>query len=106
MGKKTSWGKSKKRVIFSHHKNLNKGDFLIDDRTKRGAKDFEGELILFGKKPFYEWSNVLEYITDKIEDNREKTDAKREIEHKKDFERSIDWEFTSLRMEHDTNEED
>lgn len=28
-----------KRLIISHHKNLNKGDFLIDDREKNGAKE-------------------------------------------------------------------
>ena len=43
---------AEKRLIFSHHKNLNKGDFLIDDRTKRGAKYFEGKHIHFGKEPF------------------------------------------------------
>ena len=26
-----------KRLILTYHKNLNKGDFLIDDRTKNGA---------------------------------------------------------------------
>ncbi|MFA4995413.1 MAG: hypothetical protein WC521_08960 [Bdellovibrionales bacterium] len=25
-----------KRLILTHHKNLNKGDYLIDDRTKHG----------------------------------------------------------------------
>lgn len=34
-----------KRLILTHHKELNKGDFLIDDRTKNGASQFEGELI-------------------------------------------------------------
>lgn len=29
-----------KRLILSHHKNLNNGDFLIDDRTKNGVSDF------------------------------------------------------------------
>ena len=31
-----------KRLILSHHKNLNAGKFLIDDRTKNGAGDFGG----------------------------------------------------------------
>ena len=53
---------AEKRLIFSHHKNLNKGDFLIDDRTKRGAKDFGGEHIHFGKEPFLKWDDVLEYL--------------------------------------------
>ena len=37
-----------KRLILSHHKNLNKGDYLIDDRTKNGADKFEGEHVHFG----------------------------------------------------------
>ena len=52
----------KKRIIFSHHKNLNKGDYLIDDRKKRGADKFEGEHIHFGKIPFLDWYNVLDYL--------------------------------------------
>jgi len=27
-----------KRLILTHHKNLNRGDFLVDDRRKRGAE--------------------------------------------------------------------
>ena len=32
-----------KRLILSHHKNLNRGDFLVDDRNKNGANQFQGE---------------------------------------------------------------
>ena len=52
-----------KRLILSHHKNLNRGDFLIDDRTKNGAEEFEGELILFGSEKFPDWESVCEYLT-------------------------------------------
>ena len=39
-----------KRLILSHHKNLNRGDFLVDDRPcHNGAEAFEGELIWFGR---------------------------------------------------------
>jgi len=31
-----------KRLILSHHKNLNDGHYLIDDRTKNGADRFRG----------------------------------------------------------------
>jgi 5'-nucleotidase len=55
-----------KKLIISHHKNLNKGDFLIDDREKNGAKDFEGELILFGSERFKDWEKVKEYLMSKI----------------------------------------
>ena len=55
-----------KRLIISHHKNLNKGDFLIDDRTKNGAEEFEGELILFGSKQFPNWTRVVQHIMTQI----------------------------------------
>jgi 5'(3')-deoxyribonucleotidase len=51
-----------KRLILTHHKNLNKGDYLIDDRIKNGAGEFEGELILFGSDRFPNWESILEYL--------------------------------------------
>ena len=51
-----------KRAIFTHHKHLNKGDYLIDDRTKNGADLFEGELIQFGSDRFPDWDAVLAYL--------------------------------------------
>jgi 5'-nucleotidase len=52
-----------KRLILSHHKNLNKGDFLVDDRPhKRGADKFEGEVIHFGSKKYPDWPTVVEYL--------------------------------------------
>lgn len=53
-----------KRLILTHHKNLNKGDFLIDDRTKNGAGEFEGELILFGSHEYPDWRSIVEYLLD------------------------------------------
>ena len=38
---------AQKRLILSHNKHLNKGDYLIDDRLTNGADKFEGELILW-----------------------------------------------------------
>ena len=55
-----------KRLILSHHKNLNKGDFLIDDRNKNGAGEFEGELILFGSDNFPSWEAVTDFLMSKI----------------------------------------
>ena len=55
-----------KRIIISHHKDLNRGDFLIDDREKNGAKDFKGELIQFGTPKFPDWPSVIEYLLNKI----------------------------------------
>jgi len=37
-----------KRLILSHHKHLNRGDFLVDDREARGAREFAGEWLQFG----------------------------------------------------------
>ena len=51
-----------KRLILSHHKNLNSGDYLIDDRTKNGVEFFQGEHIHFGTERFPDWEAVLEYI--------------------------------------------
>ena len=47
-----------KRLILTHHKNLNHGDYLIDDRTKNGAGEFKGELIQFGTDKFPDWKSV------------------------------------------------
>ena len=51
-----------KRLILSHHKDLNKGDYLIDDRKKNGAAEFEGELIQFGSNEFPDWESVIAYL--------------------------------------------
>lgn len=52
-----------KRLILTHHKELNKGDYLIDDRTKNGAGEFGGELIRFGSADFPDWDAVVRYLT-------------------------------------------
>jgi 5'-nucleotidase len=57
--------KARKRLIFSHHKNLNKGDYLIDDRNANGVDQFKGEHIWFGKPPFEDWESVLKYFKNK-----------------------------------------
>lgn len=51
-----------KRLILSHHKDLLKGDFLIDDRSKHGADNFEGEWLQFGSTRFPDWGAILEYL--------------------------------------------
>ena len=51
-----------KRLILSHHKNLLKGDYLIDDRSKNGADTFEGEWIQFGSERFPDWKSILGYL--------------------------------------------
>ena len=51
-----------KRLILTHHKNLNYGDFLIDDRTANGADLFKGKHILFGSNDFPNWEAVCKYL--------------------------------------------
>lgn len=51
-----------KRLILSHHKNLNYGDYLVDDRVKNGADRFQGEHIHFGTEKFPDWEAVLTYL--------------------------------------------
>lgn len=50
-----------KRLILSHHKNLNKGWALIDDRVSNGAGEFEGHLIRYGLNGM-DWENVVKLI--------------------------------------------
>lgn len=59
-----------KRLIFSHHKNLCHGDYLIDDRPhKNGVDQFTGEVIHFDTKDpsarFHSWNEVVEYLMGK-----------------------------------------
>jgi 5'(3')-deoxyribonucleotidase len=52
----------RKKVIFSHNKHLNMGDYLIDDRTSNGAGDFKGTHIHFGSDKFPTWKEVINYL--------------------------------------------
>lgn len=54
-----------KRLILSHHKNLNTGHFLIDDRTKNGVDRFAGEHIHFGSPAFPDWPSVTRYLRER-----------------------------------------
>lgn len=53
-----------KRLILSHHKNLLKGDFIIDDREVRGVDKFQGKHIHFSEKGkgFESWKKVMIYM--------------------------------------------
>jgi hypothetical protein len=68
--KKHLGDKAYKRLILSHHKHLNAGEFLIDDRPNNGAKDFKGEWIPFNPKDdsnpkFPNWETVMDYLREK-----------------------------------------
>jgi 5'-nucleotidase len=51
-----------KRLILSHHKNLNKGDIIIDDRTKNGVDSFDGVHIHYGTEAFPDWISVCDFL--------------------------------------------
>ena len=53
---------AKKRLILTHRKDLNVGDYLVDDRLRNGADQFSGEHIHFGSVDFPDWSAVLIYL--------------------------------------------
>jgi 5'(3')-deoxyribonucleotidase len=53
---------AKRRVVFSHNKHLNMGDYLIDDRKANGAGEFRGTHIHFGTEEFPDWAAVLKYL--------------------------------------------
>jgi len=57
---------AKKKLILTHHKNLNDGDYLIDDRTKNGVDKFKGEHIHFGSEQFPCWQAVEKYLLSKL----------------------------------------
>lgn len=51
-----------KRVILTHHKDLVMGDYLIDDRGKNGASEFQGEWIQLGSEKFPDFDAILRYL--------------------------------------------
>jgi 5'(3')-deoxyribonucleotidase len=70
---------AEKRLILSHHKDLNWGSYLIDDREKRGANEFgkmKGQTwIHFGcngcndddcRLPLPDWNSVLDYFQNEV----------------------------------------
>lgn len=54
-----------KRLILTHHKDLQQGDFLIDDRPNNGVEKFSGEWIRFGSGDFPDWEHVIRYLKDR-----------------------------------------
>lgn len=56
-----------KKLILSHHKDLLKGDYLIDDRSKHGADSFEGEWLQFGSEKYPDWDSVVNHLMSESE---------------------------------------
>jgi 5'(3')-deoxyribonucleotidase len=53
---------AEKRLILSHHKNLVRGDYLIDDRLKHGVDRFAGKHLHFLQPEFPDWDSVIGYF--------------------------------------------
>ena len=53
------------KLIICPNKSLVKGEYLIDDDTKHGQKEFEGEHIQFGNSNFPNWKSVIDYLINK-----------------------------------------
>ena len=51
-----------KKMAITHLKNMLIGDYLIDDRTKNGAGEFNGTHIHFGTESCPDWNSVLEKL--------------------------------------------
>ena len=56
-----------KRLILSHHKDLLRGDYLIDDSIKNGVAEFRGKHIQIGTAPFDDWTAVINYFKKVLE---------------------------------------
>lgn len=61
-----------KRLILTHNKGLNRGDYLIDDTTRNGVENFQGEHIHFGTEKFPNWDSVVMYLMHKVVKRKEK----------------------------------
>ncbi len=48
-----------KKLILTHHKDQLIGDYLIDDRLKNGAENFQGKHIHIFSDAFPTWESVL-----------------------------------------------
>ncbi len=51
-----------KRLILSHHKHLNQGAIIIDDRIHNGVHQFQGIHIRFGSERFPDWRTVTDEL--------------------------------------------
>lgn len=60
-------------LILSPHKELLKGDYIIDDmETGKGQDKFEGNLIKFGSEKFKDWKAIKKYFKKILDINKNK----------------------------------
>ena len=50
------------KLILCPDKSLVKGDFLIDDDSRHGQPEFEGEWLQFGTEKFPDWKSIIKYL--------------------------------------------
>lgn len=60
-----------KKLILTHHKDLNQGEFLVDDRTANGVDGFEGVHLHFGQADFPDWQATKDYLLKMADRNEE-----------------------------------
>lgn len=53
------------RLILTKRKDLQIGDFLVDDTTMNGVSGFKGEHIHFGSEKFPDWEAIFPYLISK-----------------------------------------
>jgi len=51
-----------KRLVLTHRKDLNIGDYLIDDRLRNGAAEFTGKHIHLTSEEFPTWVEVYNFL--------------------------------------------
>lgn len=56
----------RKRLILSPRKDLQIGDFLVDDRKRHGSELFKGQFVHFGQYPFFTWKETLDYLKSQV----------------------------------------
>ena len=61
----------KKKLILTHRKDLNIGDYLVDDRIRNRAGEFKGMHIQFGTDEFPDWEMTLKYLQNNAEDSNQ-----------------------------------
>ncbi len=55
---------AEKRLILTHRKDLNVGDFLVDDRLWNGAGEFKGTHLHFGTDKYPDWATTYNFLAE------------------------------------------
>lgn len=76
-----------KRLIISHHKELLRGEYLVDDRPNNGASEFRGKWIQFRSPEFPDWAAVEDYLCRKMMKYKVVEDGK--VSYTNDYEETV-----------------